>query len=101
MTPAAALLLALAVPGAPAAKAEKGLPKDLVDLIPEDSAGVLVIDVPRVARSAVGQAILKAIAAEEEPGQSLRMTELLGDAELLVVSQFLIDAGFGDFCVLA
>jgi hypothetical protein len=101
MTPAAALLLALAVPAAPAAKADRGLPKDLVDLIPEDTAGVLVIDVPKVARSAVGQAILKAIAAAEEPGEPLRVTELLGDAELLVVSQFLIDTGFGDFCILA
>jgi hypothetical protein len=100
MTPAAALLLAL-VPAAPAAKADKGLPKDLVDLIPEDTAGVLVIDVPKASRTAVGQAILKAVAAEEQPDEPLRVTELLKDAELLVVGQFLIDAGFGDFCVLA
>jgi hypothetical protein len=100
MTLVAALLLAL-VPAAPAAKADRGLPKDLVDLIPEDTAGVLVIDVPKAAKSAVGQAILKAVAAEESSDEPLRITELLKDAELLVVSQFLIESGFGDFCVLA
>jgi hypothetical protein len=101
MTPVAALLLALAVPAAPAAKADRGVPKDLVDLIPEDTAGILVIDVPRAAKSAVGQAILKAVAAEEQPDEALRLSELVQDTQQLVVCQFLIDAGFGDFCVLA
>jgi hypothetical protein len=100
MTPAVALLLAL-VPAAPAAKTDRGLPKDLIDLIPEDTAGVLVIDVPKAARSAVGQAIVKALAAAEEPDEPFRVTELLKDAELLVVSQYLIESGFGDFCLLA
>ena len=49
-----ALLLALAVPAAPAPKVDKGLPRDLIDLLPEDTAGVLVIDVPRAGKSGIG-----------------------------------------------
>jgi hypothetical protein len=100
MTPTAALLLALAVPAAPAPKVDKGLPRDLIDLIPEDATGVLVIDVPRVARSDIGQAILKEIAAGQTPDDPFRFADLVKDAELVVVAQFLIDKGFGDFCLL-
>ena len=100
MTPTAALLLALAVPAAPAPKADKGLPKDLIDLIPADTAGVLVIDVPWATKSGIGGAIIRAI-AEPEPDEELRVVvNLILDAELVVVAQFLIDKAFGDFCLL-
>jgi hypothetical protein len=99
MTPVV-LLLALAVPAAPGLKVDKGLPKDLVDLIPEDAAGVLVIDVHKAASSGVGKAILKAFTAEQDSDDPIRVADLVKDAELVVVSQFLIDTGFGDFCIL-
>jgi hypothetical protein len=102
MTPvAASLLLALAVPAAPAPKAEKGLPKDLIDLIPEDTAGVLVIDVPRVAKSEIGDVFLKALAADQKDGdEPVKIADLARDVELVLVSQFLIDKSAGDFCIL-
>ena len=100
MTPAVALLLALAVPAAPAPKADKGLPKDLIDLIPEDTAGVLVLDVRAAAKSEIGRAFLKGITAEQTPGEPIRVADFVRDAELVIVAQFLIDQGFGDFCVL-
>ena len=99
MTPIA-LLLALAVPAAPAPKADKGLPKDLIDLLPEDTAGVLVFDVPRAAKSGIGETILKTIAAGQAPDDPFPVADLFKEAELVLVAQFLIDKGFGDFAVL-
>jgi hypothetical protein len=102
MTPVAAcLFLALAIPAAPAPKAERGLPKDLIDLIPEDTAGVLVIDVPRAAKSEIGDVFLKALAAEEKGGdEPVKIADFTRDVELVLVAQFLIDKGVGDFCIL-
>jgi hypothetical protein len=100
MTPTAALLLALAVPAAPAPKAGKGLPKELVDLIPEDTAGVLILDVPAAAKSDIGKAFLKVITAEQKPDEPIQVTDFVRDAELVIVAQFLIDQAFGDFCIL-
>ena len=100
MTPTTLLLLALAVPAAPAPKADRAIPKDLIDLIPEDAAGVLVVDVPRAARSGIGEAILKEVAAGQSPDDPVQFADLFKDAELVIVAQFLIDKGFGDFCLL-
>jgi hypothetical protein len=101
MTPVTAtLLLALAVPAAPAPKADKGLPKDLVDLLPEDTAGVVVLDVQRAAKSDLGKAVLKVIAAEQQPDESIQVADFARDAELVLIGQFLIDKAFGDFCIL-
>lgn len=100
MTPTVALLFALALPAAPAPKAEKGLPKDLIDLIPEDTAGVLVLDVPTAAKSDIGKAFLKPILAEQKPDEPIHVDDFVRDAELVIVAQFLIDQGFGDFCIL-
>jgi hypothetical protein len=101
MTPVtAALLLALAGPAAPAPKAEKGLPKDLIDLLPEDTTAVIVIDAPKVAKSELGQVILKLIAAEQAADEPIKLDDFVKDAELILAGQFLIDDGFGDFCVL-
>ena len=99
MTPLA-LVLALTLPAAPAPKADKGLPKVLIDLIPEDTAGVLVIDTPRAAKSDIGQAILKEIATGQTPDDPFQVADLIKDADLMIVSQFLIDKGFGDFCLI-
>lgn len=100
MTPTVALLLALAVPAAPAPKGEKGLPKDLIDLIPEDTAGVLVLDVPAAAKSEIGKAFLKPILTEQKADEPVQVADFVRDAELVIVAQFLIDQGFGDFCIL-
>ena len=100
MTPTAALLLALAVPAAPAPKADTGLPKDLIDLLPEDTAGVLILDVPKAARSEIGKAVLKAVTAEQQASDPVQVADFVRDAELVVVAQFLIDKAFGDFCIL-
>jgi hypothetical protein len=95
-----ALLLALGVPSAPAPKADKGIPKDLIDLLPEDAAAVVVLDTPKVAKSELGQVFLKLIAAEQDADEPVRLDDFVKDAELILIGQFLIDTGFGDFCVL-
>jgi hypothetical protein len=101
MTPvAASLLLALASPGAPALKGDRGLPKDLIDLLPEDTAAVLVIDVPRVVRTDLGGLVFRLLAAEEGADSPVPFTDLVKDAELVVIGQFLIDKGAGDFLFL-
>jgi hypothetical protein len=101
MTPVAAtLLLTLAVPAAPAPKADKGLPKDLIDLLPEDTAAVVVLDVPRAATSDIGKAIFKVIQTEQQPDEPVQVADFVKDAELVLIGQFLIDKAFGDFCIL-
>ena len=100
MTPTAVLFLALALPAAPAPKADKGLAKDLTDLLPADTAGVLVFDVPQVVKSEIGQAILKTIAAGQDADDPFQVADLFKDAERVLVAQFLIDSGFGDFAVI-
>jgi hypothetical protein len=102
MTPVAAtLLLALAIPSAPAPKAEKGLPKDLIDLLPEDTAGVLVVDVPRLAKSEIGGLFLKALDEDQKGADDpFKFDDIAKDAELVLIGQFLIDKSAGDFCIL-
>ena len=100
---AAALLLALAVPAAPvapAAKADKGVPKDLIDLLPEDAAAVMVVDARKVAKNEIGQSIIKLFAAQQRPDQLLEFADLAREAEWVVLSQFLIDKAVGDFCLV-
>lgn len=101
MTPvAASLLLALASPAAPALKPDRGLPKDLIDLLPDDTAAVLVIDVPRVARTDLGALVVKLLVAEEGADSPISVADVVRDAELVLIAQFLIDKGAGDFLVL-
>lgn len=95
-----ALVLALAVPAAPGPKTDKGLPRDLIDLLPGDTTAVLVVDVPKATRSGIGDAVRKAIVDEQSPDDPLQVADIFKDAELLIVSQFLIDKGFGDFALL-
>ena len=96
MTPVTvALALALA---APAPKAVRGLPNDLIDLLPEDTTAVVVLDTPKGLKSDLGQVVLKLIAAEQSADGALPVADVLKDAELVLMSQFLIDDGFGDFC---
>ncbi|MBO0700433.1 MAG: hypothetical protein J2P46_18695, partial [Zavarzinella sp.] len=101
MTPvAASLLLALASPAAPALKPDRGLPKDLIDLLPEDTAAVLVIDVPRVAKTELGALVVKLLVAEDGADSPISVADVVRDAELVLIAQFLIDKGAGDFLVL-
>ena len=98
---AAALLLSLAGPAAPGGKADKGIPKELIDLLPEDTAGVMVIDATKAGKSEIGQTILKLFAAEQRPGETIEFAELGREARWVVLGQFLIDEGVGDFCLIA
>jgi hypothetical protein len=101
MTPvAASLLLALTVPAAPARKADRGLAADLIDLLPEDTAAVLVIDIPRATRSEIGSFALKLLLAEEGADNPLPLADVARDAEQVLIAQFLIDKGAGDFLFL-
>jgi hypothetical protein len=93
------MLLALAL-AAPAPKTEKGLPKDLVDLIPADSAAVLVLDVPKIRDTEIAKQFVKTIGSEQPADEPIRVAEFVQDAELILACQFLIDKGFGDFCVI-
>jgi hypothetical protein len=97
---AASLLLALTTPSAPALKTDRGLPKDLIDLLPEDTAAVLVIDVPRVVKTDLGALVVKLLAAEEGADSPVPFADLARDAERVVIAQFLIDQGAGDFLFL-
>lgn len=96
-----AFFLALAIPAAPAPKSDKGgIPKDLIDLIPEDSAAIAVLNVPKAAKCDLGKAILKIVANEQDATDPVHLDEFVRDAELVFLSQFLIDKGFGDFCLI-
>jgi hypothetical protein len=101
MAPASiALLLSLAGPTAPAAKTDKGLPNDVIDVIPEDTAGVLVIEPPKVVKTESGQAILKLFDAQQRPNQPLHFADLGPEAEWIVLAQFRIDQAVGDFALI-
>lgn len=100
MLPTAALVLALAVPAAPAPKADPGLPADLIDLLPEDTAGVLVVDVPRTVQADVGRTILKLFDTLQRPGEPLHIADLGPEAESVLLAQFLIDKAAGDFALI-
>ncbi|HEX3148422.1 MAG TPA: hypothetical protein VHR66_10085 [Gemmataceae bacterium] len=100
MTPiTATLVLALSI-AAPAPKSDKGIPKDLIDLLPEDSAAVAVLHVQRAAKCELGKAILKVVAGEQDADDPVHVEEFVRDAEVALLSQFLIDKGFGDFCLI-
>jgi hypothetical protein len=100
MTPAAALLLSLVGPAAPAAKADTGVPTELIDLLPEDTAGVMVVDAPKVTKSEIGQAIAKLFLAQQRPDQLLEFADLAREARWVVLGQFLVDKAVGDFCLI-
>lgn len=92
------LLLGLAVPAAPAPKAERGIPKDLIDLLPEDTAAVVVMDVARIAKTEFGTAFWKAFAAAQGDDEPIRVAEVVREVEFALIAQFLIEGYSGDFC---
>ena len=92
------VLFALLSAAAPAPKSDKGIPKDLIDLLPEDSAAVAVLHVQRAAKCDLGKAIMKVVAGEQDGDDPVHVEEFVRDAEVALLSQFLIDKGFGDFC---
>jgi hypothetical protein len=100
MTPvAASLLLTLSAPAAPALKGEK-IPPALIDLVPADTAGVLVIDVPRLTKTTLGRAGLREIERRLST-KTVELEGLLKDIDVLVIAQFAIVEFAGDFCFLA
>src|SRR4051812_17760959 len=101
MTPAtAALLLSLVGPAAPAAKADAGVSKELIDLLPDDTAGVMVVDVSRTVRTAFGRTIVKLFDTQQRPDQPIHFADLAAEAEWVLLSQFLIDKATGDFALI-
>lgn len=100
MTPAAAILLTLTIPTAPAPKADAGVPADLIDLLPADTAGVLIVDAVAAGKSEIGQTILKLFADQQRPDQPIAFAELGREAEWVLLAPFLIDKGVGDFCLI-
>src|SRR5262245_14905105 len=97
---ATSLLFALVIPAAPALKSGGGLSKELIDLLPEDTAAVLVLDVQRAVKSEIGAALLKVLIEDQPDDQPIRIGDVAKEVEQIVVGQFLIDSGSGDFCVL-
>jgi hypothetical protein len=101
MTPTTAFLLALTIPAAPAPKGDAGVPTELIDLLPADTAGVLIVDAVAAGKSEIGQTLLKLFAEQQRPDQPIAFAELGREAEWVLLSQFLIDQGVGDFCLIA
>jgi hypothetical protein len=99
--PAAAILLTVTIPTAPAPKGDAGVPADLVDLLPADTAGVLIVDAVAAGKSEIGQTILKLFADQQRPDQPIAFADLGREAEWILLAQFLIDTGVGDFCLIA
>src|SRR5262245_60123668 len=97
---ASALLLLLSVPAAPAPKAERGIPKELIDLLPEDTAAVVVMDVARIAKSEFGTAFWKGFAAAQGDDEPIRVAEIVREVEFALIGQFLIEEYSGDFCFI-
>jgi hypothetical protein len=95
------LLLALLTPAAPALKTEKP-PRDLIDLLPEDTAAVLVLDVPKLAAHPVGarlfECLAKLLPAREAP--FLPVADIVKETEVLIIAQFGIESRVGDFCLV-
>jgi hypothetical protein len=101
MIPTASLYLTLLVPGAPALKTEKP-PQDLLDLLPEDTAAVLALDMPKLARHPVGARIVRGIAGElaDDDLPHPPIADLAAECEQVIVAQFGIEARVGDFLFL-
>jgi hypothetical protein len=94
------LLLSIALPGAPAPKAERGVPKDLIDLLPEDTAAAVVMDVTRIAKSEFGAAFWKGFSAAQGDDEPIRVADIVREVEFALIAQFLIEEYSGDFCFI-
>jgi hypothetical protein len=101
MIPTASLYLTLLVPGAPALKTEKP-PQDLIDLLPEDTAAVLALDMPKLARHPVGARIFRGIAGDlaDDDLPHPPIEDLAAECQQVVIAQFGIEARVGDFLFL-
>jgi hypothetical protein len=92
-----ALLLLLPTAGYPAPKSD-GLPAEVVERLPADTATVLVVDVPCMRRSAIGKHFFTTIAPRFR--EHVPMEQLLKDTEFAVLAQYGIQNFAGDFCFL-
>jgi hypothetical protein len=91
------LILALPTPVVPAPKS-LGVPAEIIDRLPEDTAAVLVVDVPRVARSAIGKHFISRLHPHLEEWLPLETTAK--EVEYAVLAQYAIEQFAGDFCFL-
>jgi len=94
----AGLLWILIVPAAPAPKVQPGIPNELIDVLPEDTAAVLVMDGKRFSKTAFGAAFWKGFAAAQGPDEQVRVADIARDVEFALIAQFLIEKHAGDFC---
>jgi len=94
-----AMLLTAPLIGAPAPKAQATVDA-LVDLLPDDTAAIMVLDMPRLAKSPFGKRMLEVLSAQPTNLPWLDFNKLGKDVDLAVVGQFAIEAFAGDFCFL-
>jgi hypothetical protein len=94
------LLFALPIVGTPAPKHQSALTPDLIDLLPEDTSAILLIDVPRVAKSPIGRRFAKYLIEDIGDSSFVTAKDVIDDVELAVVGQFDIVQFAGDFCVI-
>jgi hypothetical protein len=56
--------------------------------------------VQRTVKSDVGSSLLKVLVADQKDDEPIRVADVAKDLEQIVIAQFLIDTGAGDFCFL-
>lgn len=91
------LMLGLPAVGFPAPQAA-GVPAEMIDRLPADTATVLILDVPRIARSRIGRHFFARI--EPQFGKWLPFETAIKEVEYAVVAQYAIENFAGDFCFL-
>jgi hypothetical protein len=96
------VMLTLPLFGAPAPKGASAADA-LIDLLPDDTAAIMVLDVPRLAKSPVGKRLVEILQAQAKETKYpwFDFEKFAKDIELLVVGQYAIDQIAGDFFFLA
>jgi hypothetical protein len=91
------LALSLPAVGVPAPKIG-GIPAEIIDRLPIDTATVLVVDVPRVSRSPIGRHFFSRLHPHLE--EWLPLETAAKEVEYVVIAQYAIESFAGDFCIL-
>jgi hypothetical protein len=91
------LLLILPTLGAPAPQAP-AVVDGLVERLPEDTVAIIVGDLPKIAKSAVGKRFVDYFQSLPAEQPWLDFGKFAKDIEVAVVGQYAIDKFAGDFC---
>lgn len=95
-----ALMLSASTISFPAPKDKLGaLPPDLLDLVPADTAALLLVDVPKVAKSPIGKHFVKQL-TNSVGDSKISVQHIVDDVQFAVVAQFDIVNFAGDFCMI-